>query len=154
MKYWELLEVGLEWKTKPTKTKQKQWRRTVLDGCNSYFPRLVEKKNLSKLEFRFFLFFFFPERGGFPTHNMYYCLENWEAKNQNLEWRVGQEYFRVRVTSVPQQCSRTNSSCAYTFPFLGYAGAHYISQNAPLAIQSFMSFLSHFPLQDETLWEI
>lgn len=142
-------------KNKTNQNKTKAVKETCSRWMQFIFSKASWKKKICQnLNLDFFYFFFFPERGGFPTHNMYYCLENWEAKNQNLEWRVGQEYFRVRVTSVPQQCSRTNSSCAYTFPFLGYAGAHYISQNAPLAIQSFMSFLSRFPLQDETLWEI
>lgn len=74
----------------------------------------------------------------------------------SLRWKLGMkswprtQCFRVCVTSVPQRSCRTDATC----PFLGYPGTLYISWNMPVAIKSFMSFFSHFPLQNETPWEI
>lgn len=62
--------------------------------------------------------------------------------------------LRVCIRSVPQLRCRTDAPCPYSFPFPGYLGTFYISGNVPVAKQFFTSFLSHFPPQNETLWEI
>lgn len=62
--------------------------------------------------------------------------------------------FRVCIRSVSQLCCRTDVPCPYSFPFPGYPGTFYISWNVPVAKQFFTNFLSHFPPQNETLWEI
>lgn len=82
-------------KIKINKTNQEQQQKSDKssegdnfdDKYNSDFLRLAEKV-CQDLKLRSFLFL---ERADFPTQNMYCPLENWEPKNESMEWRFGQE---------------------------------------------------------------